>query len=575
MAFTVELWSAMKNKGLSFAYIAIVLLLSVGVVTCFVAVGGSAWAQPASDIAIVIDDQLVDSDVPPVIIDGRTLVPLRVISEHLGASVNWNHETKTVTVVSAGKVIALRIGQAQATVQDQVIALDVPATIISDRTMVPLRFLGETFGAEVHWDPEVRRVSVSRAGAVLSDVALVQDNGRGKIILKLSAPVEYRVATVDGEGGARQVLVELPGTRSALPSSEFGLGAGAISRGRVLPGPGNPDGIRLILDASDNVTINHYRSDNGQDIVLEVPYQVVGLRYGHTETGQAVFIEANGPITARSFTLQGPDRIIVDIEGMVRAESLPRELEVGSGLVPRVRSAQFDENTVRVVVDLQRPVEYSLVTEGNRAVIHIGQAGNSRQPITDPGNGTILPVEGGALSGKRIVIDPGHGGKDPGAISVSGVREKELTLAAAQVLQAVLEEAGARVLMTRSGDEYVDLYMRAELANEFAADAFISIHMNSYHNPQLSGTETYHHPSADEGRRLAKLVHEEVLKALGRSDRGVRSADFVVLRETTMPAVLVEAGYLSNPTEEQILLDPSTRLRLAQAIYQALVRFFR
>lgn len=565
----------MKNARFFLTYL-LVPLLVMGALLGLVAGDGKPVAAAAKPIAIVIDGEEVPSDVAPRIVAGRTLVPLRVISEHLGAVVVWNQTDKSVTVTAGGRNILLHIDNKQASIDGQAVNLDVAPAIYQNRTLVPLRFLGESLGAIVHWDNDARRVLVRSPHAVLSAVDVVPANGRGKIVLRLSTPAEYRISYLDKQGDQPpRAVVSLAGVRSNLAGNEFEVGLGGVVRGRVVPVQDKQESVQVIFDLNRQLTLTAQRGDNGKDIVLEVPYQVYGLRYGHTEAGQAVFIEANGPVSARSMTLTDPHRIVVDIADSLAAPELPQVFEVGSGLVPRIRTSQFDASTVRVVIDLQQHAGHTMTVQDNRITVHIHQPGSSGQPITAPGGGTVVPIGRGVLAGKRIVVDAGHGGKDPGSISVSGIHEKVLTLATAKMLQAILTEAGAEVVMTRTGDQYVDLYERAGLANQVGAHAFVSIHMNSYHNPGLSGTETYHHPKAVEGRRLAKLVHEELLNELGRQDRGVRAADFVVLRETAMPAVLVEAGYLSNPDEERLLIDSSVQLRIAEAIFRALVRFFQ
>ena len=146
-----------------------------------------------------------------------------------------------------------------------------------------------------------------------------------------------------------------------------------------------------------------------------------------------------------------------------------------------------------------------------------------------------------------MVIDPGHGGRQPGA-HYSGVSEKEINLAVALKLEALLTARGYQVVMTRSDDTGIGLYERAELANASGADLFVSLHSNAMANaPNFQGILTYHYPSNSSGAELAQSIQTAVCQVTGGTDRGVRSADFVVLRETDMSAALVEMGYMSSP----------------------------
>ncbi|MBE0448249.1 MAG: N-acetylmuramoyl-L-alanine amidase, partial [Actinobacteria bacterium] len=178
-----------------------------------------------------------------------------------------------------------------------------------------------------------------------------------------------------------------------------------------------------------------------------------------------------------------------------------------------------------------------------------------------------------------IAIDPGHGGSQPGAVAKSnGLKEKDVNLAVALKLQKLLKAAGFEVVMTRSTDIYVGLSERAKIANDAEADIFVSIHHNSNVDSGPVGTSVYYHPSSQDGALLAKSIQEELVKvcwdnALGK-DRGIRSADFVVLRETIMPAVLCEAAFLSNPEEAALLATDGFRQKEAQGIFNGILKYF-
>lgn len=179
----------------------------------------------------------------------------------------------------------------------------------------------------------------------------------------------------------------------------------------------------------------------------------------------------------------------------------------------------------------------------------------------------------GALAGKVIVIDPGHGGMDPGAVGISGrTLEKYNVIWIARDLKALLEKAGAKVIMTREGDNYLSLDARARLANQRGAHIFVSIHNDANLNRQIRGTTTYLYDAAS--RPLAASVQRELVRALGSNDIGVRQAPFYVIRKTQMPAILVEVGFMTNVNEEKLLVDPSYRLRAARGIYHGIVNYF-
>lgn len=155
----------------------------------------------------------------------------------------------------------------------------------------------------------------------------------------------------------------------------------------------------------------------------------------------------------------------------------------------------------------------------------------------------------------KICIDPGHGGKDPGAVS-EGVKEKNINLKIAKKLLGRLVQDGHIVQMTREDDSYVSLYQRANIANKFNADIFVSIHNNAADSSEAQGTETLFYPGSIEGEEIAGEVQTELTKLLQRKDRGIKDrADLVVLNSTTMPSILVECGFLTNLTERKLLQD--------------------
>lgn len=211
-------------------------------------------------------------------------------------------------------------------------------------------------------------------------------------------------------------------------------------------------------------------------------------------------------------------------------------------------------------------------------------------PVVIPGkDGRSLEilVGLGRLQGRKIVLDPGHGGTDPGAIGgVLKIKEKDVNLAIARLVRRHLAEEGAEVVMTREGDSYPTLAERYTLANSLSAAAFVSIHANSNTSSSVYGTATYYNnenrtaEETEARQKLARLIQEEALKIPGRKAFGandgiwVDSRGLAVLRGTVMPSVLVETAFLSNAAEEQLLNDPAFQEEMARAIARGVIRYF-
>ncbi|MBE3575344.1 MAG: N-acetylmuramoyl-L-alanine amidase [Firmicutes bacterium] len=195
------------------------------------------------------------------------------------------------------------------------------------------------------------------------------------------------------------------------------------------------------------------------------------------------------------------------------------------------------------------------------------------QVAWDQSTGTVIIQRSEpAFRGQRLVVDPGHGGEDPGAVGPDQLQEKAVNLDMALKLAMVLELAGAGVVLTRKRDETVSLDARVRMANSQDSAALLSIHCNSHRDPEARGTETYFYDGW-EGQRFASAVQGELLRELQTRDRGVRAAAFYILRLSQAPAALCEVAFLSNPAEARMMADPTVRLQAALALFRGLRSF--
>lgn len=174
---------------------------------------------------------------------------------------------------------------------------------------------------------------------------------------------------------------------------------------------------------------------------------------------------------------------------------------------------------------------------------------------------------------KTIVIDPGHGGRDNGTTGVRGTLEKTLTLKTAQLLYDKLRAAGSNVILTRNNDQYISLASRVSSSRYHNADAFISIHYDSINDRSVRGMTTYYYNSKQ--KPLGEQIHSSVISKTMLKDRGTRFGDYHVIRENKQTAVLLELGYLSNPTEEMLVNTPQYQEAVANGIFDGLARYFK
>jgi len=346
------------------------------------------------------------------------------------------------------------------------------------------------------------------------------------------------------------------------------------------------------------------------------PYLLKVRSYSHPDKTRVV-IDLSEKTEFRADKLTNPDRIFIDIMGsIVKLEDTFKQIKIDDGVIKTVRTAQFNEEITRVVFDLYREAKYEVFSliEPDRVVIDIFKSGKEAAiSQTLPAKPEEKSAPGPEITGNRVVIiDPGHGGKDPGAIGPTGLKEKDVTLGIALYLEKLLKGAGIPTYLTRSKDEFVYLENRTNFANQKNGFVFISLHANSVlnHRPSAEGIETFvlsskyigasardvadrenrasrAHPEVDTDLALiiadleesanikysldfADIVQKKLVNYLKLENRGVKQAPFVVLKGANMVAVIVEVGFISNPKEEKLLKTSKFREDAAQALFEAI-----
>lgn len=179
------------------------------------------------------------------------------------------------------------------------------------------------------------------------------------------------------------------------------------------------------------------------------------------------------------------------------------------------------------------------------------------------------------LSGKIIMIDPGHGGNNmEDVVGPTGLREKDVNLSISKKLAKLLIEAGSKVYETRKEDIYVPLSERANLANKIRPHFFLSIHQNYFANPNISGSEIYHYRGDKESEILGNYILQSLSHKLNITSRGVKTADFYLLREVRTSSLQIEISYITNPDEEERLRDENFQYGVAEGIVEGLIKYY-
>lgn len=181
----------------------------------------------------------------------------------------------------------------------------------------------------------------------------------------------------------------------------------------------------------------------------------------------------------------------------------------------------------------------------------------------------------GKTTGKRICVDFGHGGSDPGAVGIMGVKEKDLVLDIGKMVVSILRDKGVKTIITRWKDEFVPLKTRCDICNNSKSDVFVSIHCNAFTNNNAKGLEVYHYPGSKEGQKISKLIIDNLVKeGLYTINRGIKtSSKFQVLKGTKAPAILIELGFITNYDDLELI--QSNKDKFARSIAESLLFYLQ
>jgi N-acetylmuramoyl-L-alanine amidase len=279
-----------------------------------------------------------------------------------------------------------------------------------------------------------------------------------------------------------------------------------------------------------------------------------------TSSGEiSLNVQLGAPAQAQVQMLDGPPRLVLDFPG-VEYDDATQYIPVSLGATKEIRIGQPQPDSVRVVVELTQKLDYRVLSRDAGARYFV--------QLLPPGGATRVAER----RGRTVMLDPGHGGSDEGTPGIlPGSQEKVATLQIVRLLKADLEAMGYTVLLTRHDDRFVSLGARTDYANAVLPYVFVSIHCNSISDPAMTGAMTFRHTSASaDSIRLAGAVQTALVASTGCVDKGVRSANFFVLRETVMPSVLVETGFMTNKTECARLLDPAYQAKVAHGVAQGI-----
>ena len=345
--------------------------------------------------------------------------------------------------------------------------------------------------------------------------------------------------------------------------------------------------------------------------------EIKNINYWSSPNQTRVVIDLSRTVEYTRHRLSNPDRLFFDLKGARISKEIDRKLSVGDGILKSVRAGQFDPDTVSVVLDIEKMRDFDAFTldnpDGAKLVIDV--------------NAKRTEKAHDAFKKWIIVIDPGHGGHDPGAIGPGGLMEKDVVLDIALKVRDILSKTGLfEVVMTRDRDVFIPLPERTAIARDKDADLFVSIHANASSNSQARGIETYllnwttdeeairvaarenrisvrrmkekmaqfrrndylskelgdlrRCYKRDESLKLAHYVQDSIVSGADNmnkrmKDLGVKQALFYVLVGAEMPSILAEVSFISNPGEEKLLSGKGYRGELARSIAEGIKAYIK
>lgn len=630
---------------------------------------GKHHAYAAKEVKIEIDGkEMVPKDMPAVIINGRTMLPMRQIAQELGCEVNWNEAAKQIYVMRGSDIIVFAVDSKIGYENGQEFTMDVPATIVNDRTMLPVRALADALHLNIKWDDPSRTVSIQSGDTVVKDEPTAPESGQttaGTLtgIQTPSAKDADQIFTIQADGPMgryektfvddQKIVLDFYGAKSSLPSEITKTNSDIVTGIRTATHENNGDSFtRVVFDLSGKKDYEVTQSADKKNITISFGKTTVDkISAVHSQNKDIITIGGTGSYGASVAMTADPQKIIVTIpncqsnlsdkintdelqyvlDGKVdtskgntvelvlavedlvqysyREETQNLILEIYPTTLKNMRydknanvlyldkkdkidtgSVKFEDHYLDGYFDVTLSGDYEsdygygtydvkgtvvenieVSTKGGNTTFRFKQNRISAYEVTAEGDSYAIRVKNPKeVYDKVLLLDAGHGGKDPGT-SGNGMQEKNLNLTIAQKIAQKLQGSGIMVYMTRDSDVYPENSTRAKTANDIA-DLMVSIHMNS--GPETAnGTETLYQVHANDNgarltsKQLAEILQGKVVSATGNTNRGAKLwTDVLILNRTTVPAVIVEVIFITNTGDALKISNPAYQDQVAQAI---------
>lgn len=418
-----------------------------------------------------------------------------------------------------------------------------------DTGLLTLAFdLTVSTGYEAILDPDFPERVLLVFNYFLEDLSLFHHEAETKINIKTSAPADFKIIQNDG----RNLVIDLENAVLKTKKSNI-AGDGelieTISLGQI---EANKIRINAKLLKAEELFVA-LAPDDPNLLQVKTIQLITGIDWTSHKLGNQLVVDSDGELWAKVQKVSNAQQIQIDFE-YARLHPDLAIPKLSGNLGKAVHIKAIGSNQVRLVIDLNYFHGFESELSANKRQMRV-------------------LLKDSPVVNKTFIIDPGHGGQDNGAMGKKGTLEKELNLEVSLRLKDLLEEAGAKVVLTRFDDTFISLYERAFLANFLMADFFISIHTNSHTKAQTEGIEVFYYPNHLHAGPLATRILDSMVRETGLKKLAVKTNNFAVIRETQMPGVLLELGFISNSQEELILRTEEFKNNAARGIFQGIVDF--
>lgn len=542
---------------------------------------GSALGQPAG-VKIIVNGVDVPLPAPAAVESGQVMAPISGLFEPMGAIAAFYEADRSIVVTNRVRVtVRLRLNEITALVNGQARTLPVAPALVGRHVFVPAQAVFSALGAWTKFEPAENTLYVS---SQITSISAQAAGGVLQVRVEATGPVQVETNILSNPD---RMVVDFLNAALRTAAREYPINAAGVTRIRTAQFQIKPYISRMVFDLEEPVDIRVTAVPTSFGLALEVrprtavmpvtppsvapppsggppdthepqatpippgAVKITGVTFQPSGVAGRLIIEGKGEMQYRIREFVFPDRLAIDIQDAVFIP-VKQELAVDGPSIVMIRAAQFtaDPPITRVVVTLKRKMNYVISQAEGQLVIDIA---------------------GTEAHGHVVAIDPGHGGRDPGAIGPTGLREADAVLDIALRVQDLLTRDGVRVVMLRETDATVELVDRPRTAREKGATIMVSIHANASPRASINGSETYY--LTPQSLALAQAIQDELAVVLGIPSRGVKTANFLVLRDSGIPTVLVETAYISHADGEAQLRDAGFRQRVAEAVYRGITRF--